>query len=406
MNGLKKNFPCFSQNRDEKPLIYLDNASTTQKPQVVIDTLNSFYSAYTANIHRGIHFFGEKVTTEYELSRQTVAQFIGALPHEVVFTKGATEGINAIAHMWGIEHITAGQTIVLSQLEHHANLLPWQHVARVTGARLEFIPVDNNGQLDFTDIDSIITEKTALVTITHISNALGTHVDLPYIVQKARRVGAKVLIDAAQSAPHQKLDVKTLDCDFLVFSGHKLGGPTGIGVLYIAQGLHDFMQPYQRGGNMVHTVTWNNAIWAKAPHKFEAGTPPIAEAIGLKAALDFYREHVDFNALMHHEAALCALAIKRLSLLEKVILYGPLDQLARNGHIISFNVRGIHAHDVAAYLDAHGIAVRAGHHCAQPLADKLNIPGSVRASFYLYNTVEDVTYLCDVLEALCKEGLL
>lgn len=406
MSGFKKDFPCFAQSVGRGPLVYLDNASTTQKPQVVIDELHRFYQEYTANIHRGIHFFGEKITSEYELSRQKIAHFIGAMTHEIIFTKGTTEGINAVAQMWGIEHIKAGQTIVLSQLEHHANLVPWQYVAHVTGATLKFIPVNKQGQLNFENIDSIITEKTGFVAVTHISNALGSHVDIDYIIQKARAVGAKVLVDAAQSVPHQKIDVKAIDCDFLVFSGHKIGGPTGIGVLYIAQSLHDFMQPYQRGGNMVHSVTWDNATWAKAPHKFEAGTPPIAEAIALKAAVDYYVQNVDFNALMHHEAALCALAIKRLSALEKIVLYGPLDQLARHGHILSFNVRGIHAHDVAAYLDKHGIAVRAGHHCAQPLADILKIPGSVRASFYLYNSVDDVTYLCDSLERLCKEGLL
>jgi cysteine desulfurase/selenocysteine lyase len=361
-----------------------------------------FYSTTNANIHRSIHTLGERATAAYEESRTFIAHWIGAQAHELVFTSGTTEGINAIAHMWGLEHICAGQTIVLSQLEHHANLLPWQYVARKTGATLTFIPIDSHGKLVMEGLDAIITEKTALVAITHLSNVLGTHVDLTPIVQRARSMGAKILVDAAQSIAHQKLDVKQMDVDFLVFSGHKVCGPTGVGVLYINQAIQSSLEPYRRGGSMVHTVDWTDATWAKAPHKFEAGTPPIAQAIGLKAAFDYLQKNVDFDELHKHEALLCRTAIERLQTLPRVKLYGPLEELAQRGHMINFTVEGVHAHDVAAYLDTFGIAVRAGNHCSQPLSTLLGINASVRASFYFYTTLEDVHQLCDAIERLCK----
>lgn len=400
MYNKKHDFPIFKQRINGFPLTYLDSAATAQKMHVVLDAQNAFYTQYNANIHRGIHFFGEKATTEYERARHTVAQHIGAKKNEIIFTKGATEGINAVAQMIGINHITKGQSIVLTQLEHHANLLPWQYVAQQTGAVLKFIPVGMDGQLDMSTLDDLITKQTALVAMTHVSNALGTHVDIATIIKKAKNYGAKILIDACQSVPHQKIDVALLDCDFLVFSGHKLGGPTGIGVLYIKESLHEQLEPYQRGGNMVHNVTWHDATWAQSPHKFEAGTPPIAQAIGLGAAIE-YLNAINFESLKSHEASLCAAAIERLSALKKVKLYGPLQQLMRTGHMITFNIAGIHAHDVAAYLDSQGIAVRAGYHCAQPLAETLGMHGSVRASFYLYTDRQDIDRLCNAVETLC-----
>lgn len=401
MNNVKKDFPIFNNKINGTSLIYLDSAATAQKMHRVLDAENEFYTHYNANIHRGIHFLGEKATAAYEQSRQRVASWIGAKKNEIIFTKSATEGINAIAQVFGIAHITKGQTIVLSQLEHHANLLPWQYVAQQTGATLQFIPIMADGQLDMSTLDQLITKQTALVAITHTSNALGTYVDIASIIQKAKNYGAKVLIDACQSVPHQRIDVTSLDCDFLVFSGHKMGASTGIGVLYIKEELHDHLEPYQRGGNMVRNVTWYDATWAPSPYKFEAGTPPIAQAIGLGAAIEYLKK-IDFVALKKHEALLCKTVIERLSRLTQVTLYGPLEQLADMGHMVSFNIDGFHAHDVAAYLDSKGIAVRAGNHCAQPLANVLGISSSVRASFYMYNDLEDVDRLCDAIERLCE----
>jgi cysteine desulfurase/selenocysteine lyase len=402
MRMYSKDFPIFKQKVHGHPLIYLDNAATTQKPLEVIQAEIDFYTTMNANIHRSIHTLGERATTAYEEARAFIARYLGAKVHEVVFTSGTTEGINAVAHMWGLEHIRAGQTIVLSQLEHHANLLPWQYVARKTGATLKFIPIDAHGKLVMDDLDQIITDATALVAVTHLSNVLGTHVDLAPIVQRARAVGAKILVDAAQSIAHQKLDVAAMDVDFLVFSGHKVCGPTGVGILYINQTVQSQMEPYQRGGSMVHSVDWTDATWAKAPHKFEAGTPPIAQAIGLRAAFEYLEKNVDFGELQRHEALLCRTAIERLQALPLVKLYGPLDELAQRGHMINFTVEGVHAHDVAAYLDTFGIAVRAGNHCSQPLSTLLGVNASVRASFYFYTTIEDVHHLCDAVERLCK----
>lgn len=403
MKNLKVDFPFFSMLFDDSWLIYLDNAATTQKPNNVIEAELSFYKDLNAAVHRSTHALGERATEAYELARNTVAQYIGAYSHEVVFTRGTTEGINALAIMWGMEYLKAGDAIVLTQLEHHANLLPWQNVATKTGATLEFIPIDKQGTLNMESLDSIITSKTKFVSVTHVSNVLGTHIAIEAIIKRAHAVGAVVLIDAAQSVAHQSIDVHALNADFLVFSGHKMYGPTGIGVLYIKESLHDMIEPYHRGGTMVHTVDWYNATWARPPHKFEAGTPPIAQAIGLSAACKYLEQNVNFDDLREHESRLCLLAIERLSLLPMVKLYGPLEQLKQSGHMINFTIDGIHAHDVAAFLDMRGIAVRAGNHCAQPLSNVLGVSASVRASFALYTQEDEVIQLCDRIEELCRD---
>jgi cysteine desulfurase/selenocysteine lyase len=395
MNNFKqlhKDFPILSQKIDNNPLIYFDNAATTQKPQSVIDALVHFYTTCNANIYRGIHTLAEAATQLYEDARTKVALFIGAFPEEIIFTSGTTEGINFIASTWAEQHINAGDEIVITQLEHHANLLPWQQLVKKKGAMLRCIPVLQDGTLDMSLLDDIITHKTKLVAVVHVSNAVGTHNDIIVIANRAHSVGARILIDAAQSIAHQKIDVTQLNCDFLVFSGHKLMAPTGIGVLFIKKELHDQMPPYRFGGGMVEHADFLHATWRKAPQKFEAGTPAIAQAIGLGAAIDYINKNINFSDLVQHEARLCAQLIDGLLAFPEITLLGPLSQLKQNGHLVSFFVKNIHSHDVAAFLNSRGIAVRAGHHCAQPFATALGYDSSVRVSFYFYNTQEEVEY--------------
>lgn len=400
MKDIKKDFPLLNKKINNRSLIYFDNAATSQKPRQVIDAVTHFYESQNSTIHRAVYAFGEQATTLYEQARNTVAEFINADVHEIVFTKGATESINAVATGWALDHLKHGDEILLTQMEHHANLLPWQQVAKRNGVVLKFIPVLSDGTLDLSSLDDLITKKTKLVSCVHVSNALGTHNDIEIIIKKAHIVGAKVLIDAAQSIAHQKIDVKKINCDFLVFSGHKIVGPTGIGVLYIKKDLHDQMQPYEFGGGMVYEVDYTTASWLKAPHKFEAGTPPIAQAIGLGAAITYIQKHIDFELLKQHEAKLCAALINGLQKNKKITILGPIEQLKTQGHLVSFVVEGMHAHDVATYLSNYGICVRAGHHCAQPLAKLLGIQASVRASFYAYNTLEEVEKFLEVITLL------
>lgn len=397
---LRADFPILLQKINGYPLIGCDNASTTHKPQSVIDAELQFYTQTNANIYRGIHTFAERATDLYEAARKKVAQFIGALPEEIIFTRGCTSGINFVATSWGQANIKAGDEIVMTELEHHANLLPWQRIAQKNGATVKFIPIFPDGSLDLSNLDSIITNKTKMVSVIHVSNAIGTHVDVAAIIARAKIVGARVLIDAAQSVPHQKIDVGQLDCDFLAFSGHKLLGPTGIGVLYIKKELHSLIEPYEVGGGMVEDVDCHNATWAPAPQKFEAGTPAIAQAIGLGAAIDYVQANVDFDDLAIHEAQLCARLIGGLSGIKAVQILGPIEELKKNGHLVSFLVEGYHSHDVAAFLDVRGISVRAGHHCAQPFAKKLGYDASVRVSFYFYNTVEEVDSIIAAIREL------
>ncbi len=402
MNNYRDDFPILNQTVNDKPLCYVDNASTTQKPQAVLDAIIHFYTTNNANIYRGIHAFGEKATTLYENTRSLVAQFIGAHhADEIIFTRNTTESINFVAETWAMQHITKNDEIVLTELEHHANLLPWQRVAQKTGAQLKFIPVLPDGSLDYATIQNIITPRTKLVAFSPISNALGTHVDTQLLIKHAREIGAKILIDAAQLVPHQKINVSQLDCDFLAFSGHKMLGPTGVGVLYIKKELHEIIPPYNVGGGIVFEANWHNATWLKSPHKYEAGTPPIAQVIGLGAAIEYLKK-IDFEHLAKYEAALCAQLIDGLSQMPKITILGPIEQLRQKGHLVSFLVKNVHAHDVAAYLDQNGIFVRAGHHCAQPLAKKLGFDACTRISFYLYNTPQEVDRIIKTLDILIK----
>lgn len=399
----KKDFPIFFGRRD-KPLIYLDNAATSQKPQQVLDAMMQFYTQYNANVQRGLYDLGEQATQHYEQARATVAQFINAEPHEIVFTKGTTESINLVAASWARHTLKAGDVIVLTELEHHSNVLPWQQIAQETGAELRFIPITSEGILDLTHLDTIITERTKLVACTHVSHVLGTHTDVATIVHAARSVGARVLLDAAQSTPHQTIDVKNLDVDFLAFSGHKMLGPTGIGVLYVNNTIHNQMQPYQVGGGMALDVDIQHTTFRDMPHTLEAGTPPIAQAIGLAAAINYLKQNVDYDLLQQHEAQLCAQLIDGLQHISGITVLGLPNELKHRGHLVSFVVENMHPHDVATYLNQYGICVRAGNHCAQPLMQKLGITGTVRVSFYLYNTSEDVAKILFALDTICRNN--
>jgi cysteine desulfurase / selenocysteine lyase len=392
-------FPYINRlSHGNKQLVYLDNAATTHKPQSVVDAMVRFYTQENAPVHRSIYGSSEHVTSHYELARATVAHFISAQTDEIVFTAGATSGINMIARGWGDTTLQAGDEIIISILEHHANFVPWQECARRVGALLRIIPLKSDGSLDMTVYDQLINERTRLVAITQCSNVLGTQPDLSAIVAGARRVGARVLVDAAQSIAHQVIDVKLLDIDFLVFSGHKIYGPTGIGVLYINQRVHHEVAPINFGGGMVFSVEQERSMWIKPPHCFEAGTPPITQVIGLAQALTYVREHINAAEFTIYEAQLCTQVIDRLSSIQGITVLGPLEELKKNGHLVSFVVDGIHAHDVAAYLDYKGIAVRAGHHCAQPLHKALGVDASVRVSFAAYTTQHDIDVFLNAMD--------
>jgi len=392
---IRRDFPVLEQMVNGRPLVYLDSAATAQKPRPVIEAVRRFYEEYNANVHRAIHTLGERATAEYEEARRKVARFINAPgPRSIVFTKNATESINLVAYSWARGNLKPGDEILVSPIEHHSNLVPWQLAARATGARLRFFDVTPDGRLRLDNLEGLITERTRLVAVTHVSNVLGTIVPVHEIVAAARRVGAVVLVDGAQSVPHMPVDVQALGCDFLAFSGHKMGGPTGIGVLYGREELLERMDPFLGGGDMISAVRLESSEWADLPHKFEAGTPPIAEAIGLGAAVD-YLGGIGMDQVHAHEQRLTAYACERLREVPGVTIYGPEER----GGLVTFNVGDIHPHDLATVLDQHGIAIRAGHHCAQPVMDWLGVPATARASFWIYNTEEDIDRLVDGLRA-------
>jgi len=400
-SSIRNDFPIFKKKTDKK-YIYFDNAATTQKPQQVIDKISDFYAYHTANIFRGVYLQAEETTSLYEQARVCLACFIGAQPCETIFTSGTTEGINFIASTWGRQFIKDGDEILVSQMEHHANFLPWQQLANHVGANIKVVPITDEGLLDMEAYENLLSHKTKLVAITHISNVLGTTNDVKKMTQLAHEVGAHVLVDAAQSAPHIKLDVHDIDADFLAFSGHKMLGPTGIGVLYIKKDLQDKIVPYQFGGGMVAEICREKSFWKEPPHKFEAGTPPIVQAIGLAEAVNYLEKQVSFNELRLHEAALVSRTIDGLSEIPGVRIIGPVKQIKKEGHLVSFLIKDMHAHDVATFLDAGDIAVavRAGQQCAQPLHDLLGIPATIRVSFYCYNTLEEVDYFIDRMKKL------
>ena len=389
VSAIKKDFPIFNRTvRDGKRLVYLDSGATSQKPNAVIEAESNFYRFNNAAVHRGAHQLAEEATENFENARSIVAEFIGAGSDQIVFTKSATESINLLAYAM-TEKIKSGDRIVVSEMEHHANLIPWQQLAKRTGAELAWFEVTPDGRLDLSDINLVITPNTAVVAITHQSNVLGTINPLDEIVRRANEVGAEVVLDACQSVPHIHLDVQKLGVDYLVFSGHKALGPTGVGVLW-GKNL-EALPPFLFGGSMIENVTMTDATWAPAPKKFEAGVPNMAQAIGLGAALE-YLQNVGLNSIHQHEVYLTKALLAGLEDIEGVNIFGPKD-LDNRGGTVSFTLDGIHPHDLGQFLDAQGVAVRTGHHCAWPLARKFKIQATTRASMYLYNDLSDIDAL-------------
>jgi len=397
VQAIRRDFPILGRQVHGKPLVYLDNAATTQKPRAVIDALVHFYEHQNANIHRAIHTLGEEATAAYEETRAKVSRFINApRPENIVFTRGATEALNLVAYAWGRANVREGDEIVLSQMEHHSNMVPWQRLAQEVGATVKYIGVTDEGTLDLDGLDDIIAEKTKLVSVTQVSNAFGTINPLSKIIAAAHRRGALAVVDGAQSVPHMPVDVQAMDCDFLAFSAHKMLGPTGVGVLYARYELLEAMEPFQSGGEMISRVRLEGATWNDVPWKFEAGTPNIADVIAFSAALD-YLSALGMDNVRAHEQELTAYALGRLRQLEDITIYGPQDA-SRQGGVVSFNYPDIHAHDVGTILDREGVAIRAGHHCAQPLMRRFDMAGTARVSFYIYNTLEEVDALVQGIE--------
>ncbi len=385
----KEDFPIFRNNQG---LVYLDNSATTQKPQPVLQAMTDFYEQYNANVHRGLHQLSQRATLAYETARQTIANFIGAETNEVIFTKGTTESINFLANTL----VKPGDEIILTEMEHHSNLVPWQMAAKQRGAVIKYIPITADFILDMNRAKQLITDKTAIVSVTHLSNVLGTINPIAELARLAHQVGAILIVDAAQSVPHLAIDVKALNCDFLAFSGHKMCGPTGIGVLYGKKQLLQQLQPYQYGGGMIKEVTWQTSTWAGLPEALEAGTPPIAEAIGLAAAVN-YLKMIGMKVIENYNHELTAYALKRLSSVAGLKIIGPVE-VDRRCPVFSFILNDMHSHDLSEFLDQANVAVRSGTHCAMPLLTKLGLSDVTRASFYFYNDYNDVDALCRVLE--------
>jgi len=395
---IKRDFPIFERKIHGHRLVYLDNAATTQKPEQVLAALNSYYRYHNANVHRGLHTLAEEATLAYELTRKKVAEFIGArAPEEIVFTRNATEAINLVAYSWGRANIGPGDRLVVTQMEHHANLVPWIVLAERTGAELKYIPIDGNGELDLETLPKLLTPNTKLVAVTQMSNVLGTINPVRQIGQLARQTGALLLVDGAQAVPHLPVDVADIDADFYVFSAHKMLGPTGVGILYAKFSLLESMEPYNLGGEMISRVSFESVEWNQPPHKFEAGTPDIAGVVAFAAALD-YLKRLGLEAVRDHEIELTEYTLNRLSELKHIKVFGPTDP-TRRGAAISFVDDKIHPHDLASVLDSRGVAIRAGHHCAQPLTNLLGQISTARASLYIYNDREDVDELVEGLIA-------
>ncbi len=399
VDTIREDFPILRRTVHGKPLVYLDNAATTEKPRSVIDALVHYYEYYNANIHRGLHTLAEEATAAYEASRVKVGGFINAEhpEQEIIFTRNTTESINLVANAWGRKNLKRGDEIVFSAMEHHSNLIPWQLIAAETGAKLRYIELDAEGRLIWDDVLAKISEKTKIVAITQMSNVLGTINPVKELAKIAHRAGALMLVDGAQSVPHMPVDVRDLDCDFLAFSAHKMLGPTGVGVLYGKRDLLDDMNPFLGGGEMIKRVTYETSTYADLPHKFEAGTPNIADVIAFAPAID-YLQALGMDAVREHEREITQYAIDALSRVEGVTLYGPRDA-ADKGGAVTFNYGELHPHDLSQVLDAEGVAIRAGHHCAQPLMRELGVVATARASFYLYNRRDEVDALVDALGA-------
>ena len=398
---IREDFPILKRHVNGKTLVYFDNAATSQKPTTVIDAVDRFYREYNANIHRGIHKLAEEATLAHENARENVGKFINAKhTEEIVFTRNATEAMNLVAHSWGRANIGEGDRIVLTIMEHHSGIVPWQLLAEEKGAQIDFIKIDEDGFLRQNEIQELIDEKTKIVSVAQASNVIGTINPVKDIAKTAHRVGALCVVDAAQSVPHMRVDARDIDCDFMAFSGHKMLGPTGIGVLYGKEDVMEKMPPFLGGGEMIKEVHTTGASWKDLPYKFEAGTPNIAGAIGLGAAVDYLRK-IGMGNVHDHEKQITAYALNKMAGVQGTVVYGPKDVNRRVG-VVSFNLGDIHAHDLASILDEDGIAVRSGHHCAQPLMEFLDIPAATRASFYIYNTKEEVDVFINALEKARK----
>jgi cysteine desulfurase/selenocysteine lyase len=393
---IREDFPILGETSHGKPIVYLDNAASTQKPRQVIDAIAGHYARNNANVHRGIHELSNRATDAYDHARTQVAGLFGITdPAELIWTRGTTEGLNLIAYTWGSANLRAGDEILLSVLEHHSNLVPWQLLAQRTGARLRFLELDDQGRLDLSGLDYLLTERTKLVSISHVSNALGTVNPVREIARRAKAAGALMVVDGAQSAPHMPVDVPSLGADFYAFSGHKMCGPTGIGGLWGRREVLEAMPPFHGGGDMIDFVELESSTYAAIPTKFEAGTPNVAGAVGLGAAAD-YLAGIGRDAILAHERHLIAYAVERLQEIPDLGILGPRNLEERSG-VISFTLADIHPHDLATILDSEGVAIRAGHHCCQPLMKCLGVGSTARASFYLYNTTDEVDTLVDAL---------
>jgi cysteine desulfurase / selenocysteine lyase len=387
---VREDFPILRQEVHGKPLVYLDNAATSQKPQVVIDAIRNYYERDNANIHRGVHALSERATEDYERARRTTQGFVNAADsREIIFTRGTTESINLVAQTYGRKHVGAGDEVLITAMEHHSNIVPWQMLCEEKGARLRVAPIGDRGELLVDEFEKLLGPRTKFVALPHVSNALGTINPVGKLVEIAHRWNAPVLVDGAQAAPHVQIDVQALGCDFYAFSGHKVYGPTGIGILYGKTALLDAMPPYQGGGDMISSVTFEKTTYNKLPYKFEAGTPNVSGAIGLGAALD-YVNRLGINEIAAHEANVLAYAIEAVSALPEITLIGTAPHKAG---VVSFVIKDIHPHDIGTILDQEGIAVRTGHHCAQPVMQRFGVPATVRASFAMYNTKQEVDAL-------------
>lgn len=386
---LRNDFPIFKKKINGKELVYLDNASTTQKPYSVINSITDFYSNYNSNIHRAVYQLAEEATTLYEQSREKIANFIKVRPEEIVFTRNTTESINLIAHSWARTNLKKDDGIAISELEHHSNIVPWQILSQEIGTRLEYVGIDENGFLDLEHlIELISSKKVKLVSLSHMSNVLGTIVPIERIIKIAHENDIPVLVDGAQSVPHMPVNVKNMDCDFLVFSAHKMLGPTGVGVLYAKKEFLEKMRPFMGGGDMIKEVFKFHTNYNEVPYKFEAGTPNIADVVGFGAAVDYLKK-IGMENIRKHEIDLTEYALESILSINHLTVYGPRDPKYRGG-VISFNIADIHPHDLATIMNDHGIAIRSGHHCAQVLMQRLDVPATSRASFYIYNTKEEI----------------
>jgi cysteine desulfurase/selenocysteine lyase len=394
VKALRRDFPILTRQIHGRPLVYLDSGASSQRPLAVIDAVSHYDKTMHANIHRGVYTLGEEATLAYEQAHERVSRFINADFEEVVFTKNTTEGLNLVAYAWGLHNLQAGDEVVLSQLEHHSNIVPWQQIARRTGATVRYIRIDAQGKLDMEHAAALIGPRTKIVSVTHVSNVLGTVNAVYELGQMAHAQGAVLCVDGAQSIPHMAIDVRALDCDFFAFSGHKMLGPTGIGGLYGKRALLERMEPFLCGGDMISEVTFEGASWNDLPWKFEAGTPPIAQGIGLGVAVE-YLQGLGMDVVYAHEQALASYALEQMRQVQDMELYGP--EAEARGGVVSFNLRGLHPHDMASILDQYGVAIRGGHHCAMPLMRVLGVNGTCRASFYIYNTIDEIDVLIEAI---------